>query len=367
MCKECLYNHSTFVNFLTTSRPSIQAGIVIPGETDVVVLEDLPGPNGIYRSDDCLCFIGGLEDRVGSSSDVVWLYDFGDPWIPAIFAVSLFFGLFALIMLFVLLFFWRYPVTQKSAIVANVLLLLGIMMMYIMNIFYTRIPNELICGFQQFGTAFIHAWVFAALLVKCMATFATLKTGEDLDTFQPKRRSNKVGPCVQLCAFMAFLAPQVALSVQWIVLTPPRLERDQSPCGTDAFDCNVSHRKIVISMIYVFVLVSVTLLFSLARIKDGRLMQESRSIFLSSASSVLLMVAWMVCFVIADPIYQTPALCVGVTANATVILLSCFGPTCCVITYGEGTKSPEEEDKTDLEAENVDRGDDIAYVNPGKC
>lgn len=338
-----------------------QVGTVTTGTTNSEDLDQLVVENAVYRDDNCLCFSSGYKLRE-SESVTVWTHNFEDPWIPAIFAVSLVFGLFALVLVVILLLLRRYPVTQKSSLVANILLLIGIMLMYCANIFYTRVPTNLVCGFRQFGTAFIYAWVFAALLVKCLATFITLDRKSGYDTTDNAEKKNKLGPWSQFWAFVVFLIPQIALSVQWIVISSPRVTSMPDTCNE--LLCDVSNRNIVLSMIYVFVLVLLTLVFSVLRLRDPRIVHESRSLFLSSLSSILLMVAWMICFVNADTIYQIPCICVGITANATVILLSCFCPVCCIITYGKGTKKPEEED--DKPDDGADHGDDIAYVNPGK-
>lgn len=319
----------------------------ISGDLPVLNLDDYELPDA-YRADGCICVASGLT--LAEPDESRWTHDFSDPWIPAIFSFSFVFGLLAFVLFFVFLIFAQRPVMKKTTLLANLLLLVGIMLMYFINLFFTRIPSVLSCGFRQFGTAFIYAWVFSALLVKSMAVLMNLHPRRDYDTTNEPRR-NKLNNFAQLCAFCAFLAPQIALSAQWIAFKPPAVVSDPDVCGS--LECQVSNVNISLSLIYVFILVLVTFVLSLYRLGDSGLMNESRSLFLSSLSTMFLLAGWIVAFTIADPIYNVPAICVGVTANATVILLASFGPACCVITYGSGTKTEEERNE-------------IAYVNPGK-
>ncbi|KAJ8042797.1 Metabotropic glutamate receptor 3 [Holothuria leucospilota] len=333
--------------YLVQSSSTVEIANV-SGNSPVLNLDVYELPDA-YRADGCICLASGLT--LAEPDENRWTHGFSDPWIPAIFCFSLVFGLLAFVLFFLFLYVAQRPVMKKTTLLANLFLLVGIMLMYFINLFFTRVPSVLSCGFRQFGTAFIYAWVFSALLVRSMAVLKNLRPRRDYDTTNEPRR-NELNNFVQFCAFCAFLAPQIALSAQWIAFESPAVVSDPEVCGS--LECEVSNLSISISMIYVFILVLLTFVLSLCRLGDSSLMNESRSLFLSSLSTMFLLAGWIVAFNVADPIYHVPAICVGVTANATVILLASFGPACCVITYGKGVKAEDDEDLNG----------DIAYVNP---
>ncbi|XP_071790598.1 uncharacterized protein [Asterias amurensis] len=253
-----------------------------------------------------------------------WVWSDHGLWSVIVLIVA---GVFAVVALAVVFLFMnkRFSyIVQGASFSLSLWLLFGIVLMYLLNIVYVFDANPAICGIRRFGTSFVYCVVYSAMLAKSIRLnrFSRKDPREDL---------NFAGSWSQTLLFLAFLLPEVFLVGEWLILVPSAAllnENSEGSCGVNLLQpsCAFSPSDLTITMFYACFLVLVTFLSSVGSINAPNFQHEGTSLYLSSMFSALILVSWTCVYNLAKPVYSLAAIPIGLTADATVILILMFYP-----------------------------------------
>ena len=233
-------------------------------------------------------------------------------------------------------------VIQGASFSLSLWLLLGVILMYLLNLAYMFDANPAICGIRRFGTSFVYCVVYAAMLVKSIRLnrFKRKEPGVDL---------NFAGSWSQTLLFLAFLLPGVFLVGEWLILVPSEVGVNldgAAYCDASGLSCTFSSTDLTIFMLYAYFLVLVTLVSSMGAFESSKFQHEGKSLFVCSLFSSLILIAWACVYNLAEPIYSVPAIPIGLTADATIILIFMFLPK--IVSLAKKSEDPNDK-KMDLD------------------
>lgn len=208
------------------------------------------------------------------------------------------------------------------------MLSLGVILMYLNNIWYMVGAGETSCGVRRWMTSFSYAVVYAALISKAIRSYMLSRQ----DSSNKSMLNSSVS---QIVLFCIFLGAEVVLVSEWLILDTPAavvaFETNYAGCSVYAGQvCSHSNASIVVSMIYVYILVLATFILSFfnssSRVRDDST-KDSKFHLLASLLSICILVAWACCFtLIPQAGHQTPAILIGITVDATSIFLFTIVP-----------------------------------------
>lgn len=170
----------------------------------------------------------------------------------------------------------------------------------------------------------------------------------------------------QCCLALLLVAIEVIISVEWLILQPPDVQwyltniksEGEYPIYAINWRCDYSQDALIASLVYVFLLVLLTLIMSLKAINSLEVHREAVYIAMTSFLTTLILVCWICIYMLADPKYESPAICVGITLNASVVLIFIFGPKMALMT------SPKANPTRTQSTNSVDG--EVAYSVPNR-
>lgn len=286
----------------------------------------------------------------------VWKWVEHGIWSTVVLAVSAICGVFAILIGILFLTKRHSYVVQSASFSLSMWLLLGIILMYLLNLAFMFEPNPAICGIRRFGVSFAYCVVYAAMIVKSIRAnrFASKRPGVDL---------NFAGSWSQSLLFLVFLLPEAFLVVEWIVLIPPALGGELDACGSvSLLTCGITSIDLIIFMMYAYFLVFVTFVSSFGALDSSHANHEGKSILASGLFSIVILVAWGCVLNILDQNeFGIPAISVGLTADATIILVFMFMGKVAAL-----TKKKENMDAGDNKALDIEVVDNVYGAGSGK-
>ncbi|XP_022103847.1 metabotropic glutamate receptor 8-like [Acanthaster planci] len=269
------------------------------------------------------CSCGPLLSPEGAYSQQahVWSWIDHGIWATVVLALSGLCGVFAVLIAILFLSNRQSYVVQSASFSLSAWLLFGIVLMYLLNLAFMFKPNTAICGIRRFGISFVYCMVYAAMFAKSIRAnrFARKQPGVDM---------NFAGSWSQSLLFLAFLLPEIFLIVEWLVLIPPGVSLpsvNSDTCASSSVQtCAISNIDLTIFMMYAYFLVLVTFFSSFGALNSPHAQHEGKSISVSSLFSILILTAWACVLHLADPLYGIPGISIGLTADATIILVLMF-------------------------------------------
>ncbi|XP_078657368.1 G-protein coupled receptor family C group 5 member B-like [Branchiostoma floridae x Branchiostoma belcheri] len=213
--------------------------------------------------------------------------------------------------------------SRESAHCLGYIMLFGCFLMYGLAYAYVIHPHEIVCGVRRAGMGFIHALVFAPMLLKAIRIWRVSR--RDLDELTPMS-----GNRAQLLFTVLLLLPEIVAVVQWLWLVPPSA-KIVYPSGEPATTaCGTTNQDLIMSLIYVMFLMFLTLLFSFLACPSDLNMSESRFIFVGIVFSIGCLVAWICCLKMTD-FPEDPVIAIGLLCMATIVVVIIFLPKVCLL------------------------------------
>ncbi|CAH1242986.1 G-protein coupled receptor family C group 5 member B-like [Branchiostoma lanceolatum] len=213
--------------------------------------------------------------------------------------------------------------SRESAHCLGYIMLFGCFLMYGLAYAYVIHPHEIICGVRRVGMGFIHALVFAPMLLKAIRIWRVSR--RDLDELTPMS-----GNRAQLLFTVLLLLPEIVAVVEWLWIVPPSA-KIVYPSGEPAITaCGTTNQDLIMSLIYVMFLMFLTLLFSLLACPSDLNMSESRFIFVGIVFSIGCLVAWICCLKMTD-FPEDPVVAIGLLSMATIVVVIIFLPKVCLL------------------------------------
>lgn len=234
----------------------------------------------------------------------------------------------AFVCMLFFIFKFKHPVVVGSTSSLSFILLLGIMLLYVLNFAIMFSDSATTCGIRRFGLGFFYTLCFTALLMKIVRISRIFNKAH-----VSGKPSFVGGPSNSFAAFILLLI-ELVLVVEWLVLDPPEvawhlenLSGDEDyPVYKVEWRCVHSKQSLVISLIYVFILIFITLCIACNACRAAEFNKEAKYILAATIGTILIVIAWTVVYMIGPQNYEKPALCIGITANASYILILLFAP-----------------------------------------
>ncbi|XP_070571996.1 uncharacterized protein [Ptychodera flava] len=277
-------------------------------------------------------------------------------WAVIVIAVIALGVLFCFIIFMYFLIEFRHPVVRGASSSLSFFLLLGISLLLLENFAFMFDPTQIVCGCRRFGLSFFHALIWCALLCKVIRV---LRIGERAEI---NSEVAYIGPWSQTCLLLAFLLVQVVLVGEWLLLDPPSVYYTIIETGIDPpfkliYHCSYDNTWMILSLVYVFLILLCTFCLACKARKYSSLLNEGAYILFVAVASILIMVTWILVYTLAERKYQNPALCIGITTNAVVVLAAIFVPKITALT--SSSEKPQ-----DNAATGNDMGKSYVYSNP---
>ncbi|XP_013414763.1 uncharacterized protein LOC106176781 isoform X2 [Lingula anatina] len=302
-------------------------------------------------------------------------------WGVVVITVTVLGVVFAFIIMIFFIFNHNHPVVAGATSSLSFILLLGIILLYLLNFAIMFSDVWATCGIKRFGLGFFYTLIFTALLMKIIRIRRIFnKANVSMKPSFVGGPSNSLAACILLLI-------ELVLVIEWLVLQPPNIELHLDNVSTDPdyplydidWRCTHSKESLVISLVYVYLLILATLIVGFNACKAGDFQRESLCILLSTIGTILIVVAWLCVYMLMPREWEKPAVCIGITANATLILCVMFTPKMLVMTSGQtatpkGTRSTSSleydatyiasRDSRDVGMTNRSYEDDSDLVNP---
>lgn len=271
-----------------------------------------------------------------------------ESWSIIVLIVTAIVGFLCVATIFVIIVRRDSAILKSSNPFLMTMLAVGIILMYLNNIWYMVSPVESACGVQRWMTSFSYSVVYAVLVTKTIC--ASFMARSDIAT---KSILNSFP--MHIVLFCVLLGAEVILVTEWLILDAPNVDPayEVTQVGCMAFigqACNHDNVSIIVSMIYVYILVLTTLVmsfFSSHRLR-GTAKKENKFHLLTSLLSICFLVAWACCYtLLPQKNYQTPAILIGITVDATSIFLCNIVPKMLAFFNGDEDDMSEISDVTE--------------------
>lgn len=230
-------------------------------------------------------------------------------WVPPLLILSILtMMLIILFEVFVLCKTWR-TVPSRRHLFLGQMLLTGLFVCSAVSAILTAEPTLGTCAVVRFGIGFGYSLIFSTLLVKCIFLIS-LNGGVYLPA-----------PYQALLLFFA-VAIQIAIDVQWLINTPPKLVQGNFLYPT----CQVSFHHILMSLVYViFLIVVVTILSLKSRtIRDNY--REAMFIAITMCCVIPVWFGWVISGLMVLEKNRDACLAFGLSITSIIVFLIMFMP-----------------------------------------
>ncbi|XP_063971536.1 uncharacterized protein LOC129254394 [Lytechinus pictus] len=318
-------------------------------EDDMTYLYNEAANQPISAPSECPSVLAECPTRVPEDRPSGWAWNTNmESWSIIVLIVTAIVGFLCLATIVVIVGRRDSAVIKSSNPFLMSMLAIGIILMYLNNIWYMVSPVESACGIQRWMTSFSYSVVYAVLVTKTIcASFLARNdsaTKSILNSFP-----------MHIVLFCVLLGAEVILVTEWLILDAPAVDAayEVNRFGCEVFmgqTCNHDNTSIIVSMIYVYILVLTTFVmsfFSSNRLR-GMAKKENKFHLLTSLLSICFLVAWACCYtLLPQKNYQTPAILIGITVDATAIFLCNIVPKMMLFFNGDEDDMSEASDVTE--------------------
>ncbi|XP_071944917.1 metabotropic glutamate receptor 3-like [Antedon mediterranea] len=257
----------------------------------------------------------GETNEPDDSESIVWNVE--GYWVTIVLAASATFAALILLVAGYLFYYRRHTVVIEASLNLSIWLIIGLILMYVMNLPFMVKPTVIVCGIRRVGVSFVYAIVFSALSVKI------IRINRLRRRLVPEEPIGFIGASSQTLFFFVFLMAEIVLVVEWLILEHPSTvlnSNNETLCSFEKLD-------LVISLSYACFLVLFSLISSFGALSSSSVNSEARFIFLACVSTICCVIAWTCVYVLSDDTdYEVASVCVGLTLNSTLIFIAIFVP-----------------------------------------
>ena len=197
----------------------------------------------------------------------------------------------------------------------SVLLLIGVISMYLLNVAFMLSDHPVTCGVRRFGLSFFYCLIYACLLIRAIRIHRLWNACATSDDKRPPF----INGCSQTVLVLVLLCIEFILVTEWLVLKPPDVKwyivdissAYRPPLYELEWRCLYDKTDLVASLSYAFGLVVLTLIVASLAHESNQFQGEAKCIIVMSVGSIILMVAWILVYVIAPKEFDQPAVCIG--------------------------------------------------------
>ena len=247
-----------------------------------------------------------------------------NPWsIVILFITSL--GLIATsFIIAVFIVFNKHKLIKASSRELSAVLLTGILLCYLLPLFYLAPPSPAICTFRRFGIGICFAVSYSALLVKTNRIHRIFNRPSNTIQAPPL-----ISPQSQLFFTSILAAVQVVIEVVWLVVEKPSIVYVYSDFSTELKCAESPHIQLAVSLGYNFILLILSTYFAFRTRKIPQNFNEAKFINLTLYTIIIIWLAFIPTYFSTarlGTVYQTSSLVLAIILSATTTLMCLFMP-----------------------------------------
>ena len=230
-------------------------------------------------------------------------------------------------------------VVRRSSHGLSAVLLTGLLLCYIIPMFYISRPSTAICGIQQFTLGIGFSVCYSSILIKTNLLFRI---------FESKQLQTKNIPLIstksQLLLTMLLIVIQCAISGIWVLIVPPSTKYTYSE-NTVELTCaeSSSYRNIIVALAYNGILLITSTVYALRGRNIPDNYNEAKYI---NGTLIITCIIWLVYIpttIVTVPqgaIYQIGSHIMAIILSATTILAALFFPKVYQIFFTDDQDNP---------------------------
>lgn len=230
-------------------------------------------------------------------------------------------------------------VVRRSSHGLSAVLLAGLLLCYIIPMFYISRPSTAICGIQQFMLGIGFSICYSSILIKTNLLFRI---------FESKQLQTKNIPLIstksQLLLTMLLIVIQCAISGIWVLIVPPSTKYTYSE-NTVELTCaeSSSYRNIIVALAYNGILLITSTVYALRGRNIPDNYNEAKYI---NGTLIITCIIWLVYIpttIVTVPqgaIYQIGSHIMAIILSATTILAALFFPKVYQIFFSDHQDNP---------------------------
>lgn len=280
-------------------------GVVIHYDEDGQPRDSLPKSQCPTDGSACVCETKAEERNIRPAPGIA------DQFTEVFGIIIIVLNILGMFLSFILFFHFIcfYP-NRGGTTVLGYLALFGVFILFAFNFSYVVYPHYIVCAVRRFFQGVVYALIFGALGVKSMCTWKNTNIYDDFEVVSGKRYTH---PCGLVIITFCFMAVQIMIAAQWLILEPPMAEyiiydnQYWPRCSPHEF----FNQGLVLSLLYVMFLMFLTLGFSGFSWPNVESHYEARYIL---GSTVFCMGTWMVWCIVStmtDVKYRDGAIALG--------------------------------------------------------
>ena len=218
----------------------------------------------------------------------------------------------------------KHELVKASSRELSAVLLVGIILCYVLPIFFIMIPSPWTCAVRRFGVGFCFSLCYSALLVKTNRIHRIFNRSSNSLQSPPL-----VSPLSQLFFTTLLVGIQTVLAIVWLTIERPNAIYVYSKSRVELICGESPVIGQLITLGYNFLLLLITIYFAFRARKVPQNFNEARFINLTVYSLFILWLAFILTYYATaslGTIYQTGSLVIAIILNATITLCSLFVP-----------------------------------------
>ncbi len=246
-------------------------------------------------------------------------------WLSFVILILTGFGITASAAVAVIFIAYRkHELVKASSRELSAVLLIGIILCYVLPVFFVVMPSPWTCGVRRFGVGFCFSLCYSALLIKTNRIHRIFNRSSSSLQSPPL-----VNPLSQLFFTTILVSVQTVLAIVWLTIERPSTVYVSSKSRVELICGESPVIGQLITLGYNFLLLLITIYFAFRARKVPQNFNEARFINLTVYSLFILWLAFILTYYATaslGTIYQTGSLVIAIILNATVTLCSLFVP-----------------------------------------
>ena len=246
-----------------------------------------------------------------------------DTW-AIIILIASFFGVIATgVVVAVFIIFHKHELIKASSRELSAVLLCGLLLCYILPLFFMAKPSVSICTIRRFGVGFVFSLCYSALLIK------TNRIHRIFSRPQVLKRPKFISPLSQIVLTLVLVFVQVVIAIIWLVIERPHTETIYDGFSGELRCKESTHIGLFISLGYNLILLLLSTYYAFRSMKIPQNFNEARFINLTVYTLCIVWLAFIpTYFATAElgTVYQTTSLVLAITLSGTTTLCLLFMP-----------------------------------------
>lgn len=201
------------------------------------------------------------------------------------------------------------------------LIMSGLVALYSVNFVFLQTPTIAICITRRIGLSMSYSLILSAMLVKAMNIWR-MKTLSDNGL--EKLRTSTGSRLTMVTCFL--LSLQAIVTIIWLIIIPPKPNIKLQTCSWPGSGDTLIATESIVSLVYVLILISMNIFFSLMVWRSRQHDHEPRWIVASCVSISIIWAIWILCSAYSNPLRAQTSLTI-VCANllsATIITVCLY-------------------------------------------